>query len=268
MADAGEEKVPEGIEIFTIEEVLNFGLTLIGYKQRKIERAKDATNRTRFKSHYGASPTVAAIIYSDLQVTTIEDAFVPSSKRSLKFFLMALHHLKVYPTEIQREATFDISPSYGRQWVWYYVKKIQALKESRIVWPHDFGPSIWVITVDGIHCWVNEPTHAIWSQDRRYFSHKYNHAGLSYELGISLTGGLVWMNGPFRAGWNDKKIFVEGGLRDRLVSIGKKAIADSGYVGYTNAVSTPNPHDDDEVKRFKSRATLRHAYDGEDSSGY
>jgi hypothetical protein len=69
------------------------------------------------------------------------------------------------------------------------------------VWPSWDEKDIWVISVDGTHCWIAEPTHAAWSQDKKYYSHKYNKAGILYDLGIDLARDrVVWMNGPFRAG--------------------------------------------------------------------
>jgi hypothetical protein len=69
------------------------------------------------------------------------------------------------------------------------------------VWPSWDEKDIWVISVDGTHCWIAEPTHAAWSQDKKYYSHKYNKAGISYELGSDLPRDrVVRMNGPFRAG--------------------------------------------------------------------
>jgi hypothetical protein len=98
----------------------------------------------------------------------------------------------------------------------------------------------------------------IW--DPSYYSHKLIKAGLNYELAIALsTGRLVWMNGPFPAGTNDVSIFVKHGLHnDKLLSLGKKAIGDGGYVGHSETVSTPNAHDSYGTKKFKSRALKRH----------
>jgi hypothetical protein len=80
----------------------------------------------------------------------------------IEYFLMAMHHLKRYPTEVEREGMFDISSKWGRDKVWYYVEKIQALKAQKIVWPDDnFGDDIWVLTVDGTHCWLREPQHPV-----------------------------------------------------------------------------------------------------------
>jgi len=172
---------------------------------------------------------------------------------------MALHTLKKYPTDKEREGPWDLPIAVARDRVWYFLKKLRELKHQKIVWPDDFGDDIWIITVDGTHCWINEPQHPDWSQDREYYSHKYNKAGVNYELGIAIsTSDLVWMNGPFKAGRSDKKVFKEKGLMDKLKTIGKKAIGDQGYIGYQDLISTYNAHDTRGVKKFKSRALKRH----------
>jgi hypothetical protein len=54
-----------------------------------------------------------------------------------------------------------------------------------------------VLTVDGQHCWIQEPQHPTWSIDTEFYSHKYAKAGLNYELGIAIRDShLVWMAGP------------------------------------------------------------------------
>ena len=123
---------------------------------------------------------------------------------------------------------------------------------------------MWVITVDGTHCWIEEPKHPTWSIDTDYFSHKFGKAGVNYELGISLsTNALVWMNGPFPAGESDNKTFKNRGLKAKLESLGKRGIADGGYPGHPKLLSTPNNHDSKQVKKFKSRALKRHeAFNG------
>jgi ferredoxin len=65
------------------------------------------------------------------------------------------------------------------------------------------------------------------------------------------------MNGPFKAGTPDLKIFKEHGLKDKIAP-GQKIIGDNGYVGTNGIVSTPNSHDPPEVRHFKSRARARH----------
>jgi hypothetical protein len=136
------------------------------------------------------------------------------------------------------------------------VEKIQALKAQKIVWPDDnFGDDIWVLTVDRMHCWLREPQHPVWSQDPEWYSHKFNKAGINYELAILISQNrLEWMNGPFKAGLNDITIFTNEGLKEKLRATGKKAIGDSGH---SQKISTPNSHDSKQVKKFKSRALER-----------
>jgi hypothetical protein len=66
------------------------------------------------------------------------------------------------------------------------------------------------------------------------------------------------MKGPTNAGSNDISNFVNRGLRDNLVRMGKKAIGDGGYSGHHQVISTPNRFDQRNVATFKSRALKRH----------
>lgn len=167
--------------------------------------------------------------------------------------------MKKYPTDDERVGPWDVGRDEARDDVWYYLRKIQSLKAEVIVWPANWGNDVWIITVDGTHCWVKEPTHPDWSQDKSYFSHKHKKAGLNYELAISIsTSQVVWMNGPFPAGRSDNKIFADDGLKQRLEAIGKKAIGDRGYNGHRHVCSTFNAHDSRGVRKFKSRALKRH----------
>lgn len=250
------------LQIYTPKEFLEHGLKLVGFSKKRIKRAKPKRNNTRFKGFFGVKPYVAAKVWEDIQTTDIPEAKVNEDQLDRDHFLMALHHLKRYPTELEREPLFDIDPSEGRFWVWFYVGKIRGLKALKITWPSNgFGNDIWAVTVDGVDCWIAEPTHPVWSQDKDYYSHKYNKAGLRYELGISISDSrLVWMNGPFKAGASDKAIFNYHGLKDKLEENGKMAIADGGYSGHPDVLSTPNYHDSPGVKLFKSRALKRHEH--------
>jgi hypothetical protein len=141
----------------------------------------------------------------------MEEAQVHPEDLHMEYFLMAMHHLKRYPTELEHEPLFDVDCRKGRDWVWFYIEKLQQLKGVKIIWPADNCESdIWILTVDRTHCWIPEPTHEIWweiwSQDKSYFSHKSGRAGINYEIGISIFGNLIWMNGPFKAGDSDNRI--------------------------------------------------------------
>jgi hypothetical protein len=257
-----DDEHDNGLLVFTANEILMIRLKLVlGYKKRRIRRAKKQTNLDRFHGHFGSNPNVLAEILEDLQTTEeVEEAQVPPEKLNIKYFLMAMHHLKRYPTEIDREAMFDISHMWGRDWCWFYIERVQALKAKKITWPDDnFGDDIWVITVDGTHCWIQEHQHPTWSKDRKLYSHKYNKTGINYKLGISLwESRLVWMKGPTKAGGNDLSVFLRKGLKKKLIATKKKGIGDGGYGGHPGELSTPNSHDSKEAKKFKSRALKRH----------
>ena len=247
------------IKIYAPDKILSIGLQLVNFTSKKVDRNKRSANESRFKGHFGSSPYVLAAIIHDLQTTNIQIAKVRSQDFQINQFLMAMNHLKAYPKEYEREATFNISNKTGRNHVWFYIIKVQALKEQKIVWPNNFGNDEWGLTVDGTHCCIREPIHPEFSYNPKTYSHKFAKAGLNYELGISLwSNRLIWMNGPYVAGMNDKSVLLEKGLRAKLLDSKIKAIGDSGYTGNHDVVSCPNVSDTNAVKKFKSRALKRH----------
>ena len=250
----------------TAKEMLKAGLEKV-FNVARIHRVKgdpwqSRRNLQRFKDHYGASCYVASQIWNELQTTGIDEARIDDCKKlSVDFYLEALNFLYRYSRESERESAFDRSPKTLRKWCWFYLERIQALKASKIVFPTRFKDSdIWIMTVDGVHCHIREPSHPVYSQDRSFYSFKKNAAGLCYELGIDLyESKLIWMNGPFPAGiQNDKGIFTDRGLMDKLLEVNKKALGGKMYNGYPEACSTFNAFDDPIVKQFKSRAQMRH----------
>ena len=66
--------------------------------------------------------------------------------------------------------------------------------------------------MDGTHFLIEDVYMADGSMATGYWSFKYNHPGLSYEIGLSIfSDQIVWVNGPFRAGMSDLKKFQRGG---------------------------------------------------------
>ena len=255
------------IHVVTAAEMLQEGLLSVKYNENMLNRCSNKANNFRFNSTFGVTPETLCEIYRDLQVSDAEDNSNPpksmrlkGSKSNLRWFLRAIFYLRKYPTEDDIERELEVNKGWARKRIWDIIEKIQFLKFLKIAWPDDFGGNDeWIMTVDGTHVWIAEPRHPVFSQDSDYYSHKFNKAGINYELGISLTSNnLIWMNGPFKAGKNDKIIFTEGGLKERLLHLHKKAIGDGGYAGHHEAVSTPNSHDSRQVKLFKSRALKRH----------
>ena len=107
------------------------------------------------------------------------------------------------------------------------------------------------ITVDGTDFWVPEPK----PFNKGYYSHKYKHAGLRYEIGICIaTGWIVWINGPYPCGdWPDLRI-ARHSLHDALCR-DEMYIADGGYNdGYQYAVTPTGVHEFEDRQRATARA--------------
>ena len=89
------------------------------------------------------------------------------------------------------------------------------------------------MSVDGTDFPIREPI----PFQPGYFSHKIHASALRYEVGVAVHSGfIVWVNGPYPAGWTDINIF-----RDELkfeLSPTEKIIADKGYQG-ENSIETP-----------------------------
>ena len=254
--------------ILTEDEVLVTGLLFADFDEQQIHRCSDRTNRTRFNSKYGASPTVICTLYEDLQKSSAVDrSVVPhrimrleGSPENFKWLLRSMMYVKKYPLEDEFEIYFHLTARYAPGQISNVTEKNQYLKYLKVTWPDDFAfADIWIMSINGTHIWIEEPSHEIYSMDTDYFSHKFNKAGINYKLGIALASGwLLWMNGPFKAGQNYLSIFVQEGLEQRLIHLGKKAIGDSAYKGHEEAVCYPNVCDSDAVRKFKSRALKRH----------
>jgi hypothetical protein len=61
------------------------------------------------------------------------------------------------------------------------------------------------------------------------------------------------MNGGFKAGTNNIQIFTsEGGLKEKLVLLGLRAIGDGGYQGHDAQCSIPSSIDSRAARKFKS----------------
>jgi hypothetical protein len=105
------------------------GLALAGFA---INNQQDVSaNDRRFKSMYGSSALVVSKIWHDLCTTEVEDARIASTD-DIKMFFLALHFLKCYPTEELLSGKFKMSEKSCRKWIWYYIKKVQALKVKKV----------------------------------------------------------------------------------------------------------------------------------------
>jgi DDE superfamily endonuclease len=140
---------------------------------------------------------------------------------------------------------------------------------QQIVWPVGWNPqndphlpnAYFAMSVDGIHCQIEEPRHETRPKNEKYYSHKFQSAGLCYEIGISVyENRVVHLNGPFRAGQQDKYIMRDHGLLEKLPN-DIRVIADKGYdrlAAIKDVVTLAHRTDTKAVQNLKSRARARH----------
>ena len=257
MGDSDDD-VPMNLVILTPDEMLTKGLLLLGWAEDRINRRQNSTNVEQYGGMYGMHPAVVAQVCEDLQTTAIPEARI--ERINVDKLHWTLHFMYCYPTETERESLWKKCANTIRYSCWYYINKIRHLKKMKIVWPKFNNSDVWVMTVDGTHLVTLEPGDSDVPKDPAYFSFKHHAAGFNYEVGVDLFHSrCIWLSGPHKAGtYNDAKMFREKGLMARLKHHGKKAIADEGYKGFPDQISTANPLDSDEVKEFKARARQRH----------
>jgi hypothetical protein len=108
---------------------------------------------------------------------------------------------------------------------------MQALKKAKLVWPEEWASAKnqVLLSDDGVHFWTREMPHPTLPYDEKYYSHKNKHAGVSYEIGVSLSESkIVWFSGPWPAGMGDSTIYTEKGLEAKIPAT-CAGIADGGY---------------------------------------
>jgi len=249
--------------IYTPDQFLTRGLLMgaEGWTEERLAKQKHSVKCKDFKAIYGAHPVVLAAIWFDLQTTTVATARIDTSKtRSvhMKNFLRSMAFLKQYPTEAIRKYRSGNTRKTVRKWCWYFVERIAELKYVKIVWPGDGEwQTIFIISVDGVQCHFHEVKHATLSKDPSYFGHKFKGPGLGYELALHLwLSRLVWVRQNTNTKDSDLKVYREQ-LKHKIPA-GKKVVADGGYRDKADPnISTPNQHDDPQLKTFKARARMR-----------
>ena len=120
------------VTVLTADEILRKGLVLVGYDYRRQDKVSTVTNLGRFRAQYGSNPVVYAQIWEDLQITATPEARIDNKMADADTYLMCIHFLKCYPTEIEQGGIFTGCEKSMRKWTWYYVRKIQALKHQKV----------------------------------------------------------------------------------------------------------------------------------------
>jgi hypothetical protein len=190
---------------------------------------------------------------------------------------MSLNWMKSYSPETVIAATFEVDEKTLRYWAQTYTLKIQALKDEKVsprvccfgsglfdyfsAFPSFYqvtwvvGDKTFVVSVDGVHCRINEPRK---QPSATWYSHKFHSPALAYEIGLSIyTSEIIWVNGPFPAATHDLTIFrAPNGLLSQI-PLGNRAIGDRGYSGEP-LCSVRSRFDTPEVREFKRRVRARH----------
>ena len=84
---------------------------------------------------------------------------------------------------------------------WYWIRKIAALKSSKIVWEERLDQTdseVFVVSADGTDFRTREISSDEYNKDPKKASYKFKHCALRYEVAISVrTGRVVWIRGLF-----------------------------------------------------------------------
>jgi hypothetical protein len=221
----------------SVNRLLRIGLLCLGASDRHVSRSVPYAKRVvRFKSCFGQLPSVYARLWSELRDIDTE--------RNMAKYFMCLYWFKNYDTESVLAVRFDLGEETVRLWLWYYAEAIALLKENKIKMPDHFHADIsYPMVVDGIHATCYEPMDEYYPMDTGYFGHKHNTASLAYQVAVSTFEQQIYsVDGPYPAGENnDMKMFKKSGLQEKLVSMGKFAVADGGYEDIKGGgVAVPN----------------------------
>jgi hypothetical protein len=70
--------------------------------------------------------------------------------------------------------------------LWYWAKKIGALKDKKIIWSSELNKhdtAIIALSVDGVNYRSWEKKHPSLNKDPDFYDHKHNSCGFKYEIG-------------------------------------------------------------------------------------
>ena len=240
-----------------LDVMLRVGLTFAGFMERR-QNVREELKDRRWREHFGVGAKACTALFNSIL------AAEPTCKLTVKDFLMGMNFLKAYDTEGVMAGDWDYDEKTIREKVRKTTQLIVCLKDLKIVFGDFLGDEIFWISIDGVHCCIYEPRR---DPSSKWFSHKSNGAGLTYELGIAIRSNrLVWIAGPFPTSQHDITTFrgeKQNEPKDQNALIykipdGKRAIGDSGYKGEPGKISITREGDSGAVKNFKGRVKSRH----------
>jgi len=264
--------------ILSPNDVMALGLEMGARIEKDAQQAMSKAHRSMvFEAHYGSPPLVIADMWYDLQVGEHGEASLSekeNSEKGLRMFFMAIFYLWAKPKNSHMLAyQFGVCERYCRgKPFWKWIKKIAALKEKKIKWDTRLWSAStekFVASIDCVDCQYQEPQHPVYNIDTKYYSSKFNHAGLKYEIVLSVNEEkCMSINGPFKCGKADMTVF-RSSTKNVLKSIreasgvDKMMIGDSKYrkgPGFEDEVgmfAPPSRIDNETLKMFKSRVRCR-----------
>ncbi|CAJ1939791.1 unnamed protein product [Cylindrotheca closterium] len=228
---------------------------LFGNPNANKNKTNAALDKEICESLIGTPYRVAAELWN--MINPLENDQIPQEAHP-NHLLWTLCFLKNYCSEpVMVRLVGFVDPKTFRKWVWIFIPAIAAQRVDVIKWIRRFEEwdhqTVCVITVDGVDCAIQEP----WPFDEAIFSKKLNGPGYKYEIGICIaTGVIVWVNGPFKAGKNDKTIFEEDGLMNALCD-NECVEVDMGYQGL-DELKNPKMYQTQKAGKQKSKARARH----------
>jgi hypothetical protein len=214
-----------------------------------------AIQRSNFRKFYGVEAKTCLDVYKEVDSC---NGSVLRGKANPDDLLMTVEWFREYRTDFKMAAKYGISEKTASKYLWLYAREIQALKVKKIKWLQRWSSQeseVIIVSIDGIHCTINEPRQC---PSSKWYSHKSHGPALAYEIAIAIQENkVVHIHGPFPAGIPDLSIFRSpGGLKSKLPD-GKCVTADRGYRGEP-ALRTPNERDTEAAKTFKKRSQARH----------
>ena len=110
------------------------GLKMAGYSTARQQNVQRKTNVERFKSAFGVPPVVYAEIWDELQTSNSAEVRVDTTKAAVNLFnfLHAIHFIKEYPTEDNRAGKAGRCNTYVRDWGWYFLERVAALRAKKV----------------------------------------------------------------------------------------------------------------------------------------
>ena len=210
----------------------------------------------RFRSVFGAGSIVVADIWNRIEA----DGEILKGGEP-KHLLWALVLLKVYQSDEVHCALvgWPSVPTF-RKWAWYFIERINDLKDNIIKVEYRFNDLDDIVTTN---CFMSSdcvdcPVFESWPWSKRMFSKKFNGPGVKYDVGVCIkTGHIVWLDGPFVASASESTIF-KNGLGQHICE-DEKVEVDSGPKGDSRLVQ---PHVGNDSKERKQKSVVRGRQEG------